>query len=120
MTPEQLAAIKAMADIIQTLGAMPLSTIAAVVLFGPWLVLIFVSMQQSRRFESVAKMYEDNVILVKDYQSLVDGYKKIVDGQQDLIIHTTQVLTSMKEIAENNLYCPWVRKETKGAKEPHG
>lgn len=120
MTPEQLAAIKAVADIISSLGAMPLSSIAILVLFGPWLILLFVSWQQAKRFESVAKMYEDNVELVTDYQSLVEGYKKIVDGQQDLIIHTTQVLTTIKEIAENNLYCPWVRKETKGEKEIHG
>ncbi|MDW7643437.1 MAG: hypothetical protein SCI25_00180 [Desulfuromonadales bacterium] len=120
MSPEQLAAIKAVSDILTSLGSMPLTSIAVLVLFGPWVVMIMVSLQQNRRFEAVATMYADNVQLVKDYQDLVRGYKAIVSGQQDLIIHTTQVLTGVKSVAENNLYCPMVRKETKGKPEVHG
>lgn len=120
MNPEQVAVVKAVADIVASLGAMPLSSLLVAVVFGPWLVLMYVGWRQEKRFEAVVKMYEDNVQLVKDYQQLVQGYRSIVDGQQDLIIHTTQVLTGIKDVAENNLYCPWVRKETKGIKEPHG
>lgn len=119
MTPDQIVAIKATADILKQLGAMPLSSLITLVILGPWAVMFLVSWNQSRRFDGVVKMYESNVVLVKDYQDLVDGYKKIVEGQQDLIIHTTQTLTTVKEVAENNLYCPMVRKETR-PQQPHG
>lgn len=119
MSPDQIAAMKAVADIIGTIGAMPLSTIALLVLFGPWGILMLVSYQQNKRFEAVAKMYEANAQLVTDYQELVKGYKGIVEGQQDLIIHTTQVLTAIKHTADNNLFCPQVRKAAQGSKEPH-
>lgn len=120
MTPEQIAVIKAMADIVRSLGAMPLSSLILIVVFGPWLVLMFVGWRQEKRFEAVVKMYEDNVQLVKDYQELVVGYQKIVEGQQDLIIHATQTLTQIRDVAENNLYCPMVRRETRETKEPRG
>ncbi len=120
MSPELVAVVKAVSDILSNLGAMPLSSMMIAVVFGPWLVLMYVAWRQEKRFEAVVKMYEDNVQLVRDYQQLVQGYRSIVDGQQDLIIHTTQVLTGIKNVAENNLYCPWVRKETKETKEPRG
>lgn len=120
MSAEQITLIKAIADIIANLGTMPIASIILVMVFGPWLVLMFVGWRQEKRFEAVVKMYEDNVQLVKDYQSLVTGYQKIVDGQQDLIIYATQTLTSIRDVAENNLYCPMVRKETKETKEPRG
>lgn len=120
MTPEQIMAMKAAADIIKTLGALPLGTLALLAILGPWAIMFLISWNQNRRFEGVVEMYKSNVELVKDYKDLVDGYKKIVEGQQDLIIHTTQTLTTIKEIADNNLYCPMVRKETKPTKEIHG
>jgi hypothetical protein len=120
VTPDQIAAINAIATIVNAIGTLPLGALAVVVTMAPWGILILISWQQNRRFEAVTEMYENNVQLVSDYKDLVDGYRKIVDGQQDLIIHTTQVLTAVKDIAENNLFCPWVRKGTKGEKEIHG
>lgn len=120
MSPDQIAVIKAVSDIVANLGAMPIASLLLIVVFGPWLVLMYVGWRQERRFEEVVRMYEDNVQLVKDYQELVKGYGKIVDGQQDLIIHTAQILQRIKDVAENNLYCPWVRKSAQASKEPHG
>lgn len=119
MSPEQIAGLKAVADIISTLGAMPLASLLSLLILSPWVVMIWSTWQQNKRFEAVAEMYETNAQLVVDYQELVKGYKAIVEGQQDLIIHTTQVLTGVKSVAENNLYCPMVRKATQGSKEPH-
>jgi len=119
VTPDQLSALKSVADIIKTLGALPLGALISLIILGPWGVLVLFSWEQNRRFQGVVRMYQDNVQLVEDYRDLVAGYKKIVDGQQDLIIHTTQTLTTVKEVAENNLYCPMVRRETK-PQHPHG
>lgn len=120
MSADQIAVLKAISDIISNLGTTPIASLIVIVVFGPWMVLMFVGWRQEKRFESVVKMYEDNVSLVTDYQDLVRGYQKIVDGQQDLIIHATQTLTTIKDIANNNLFCPMVRKETHEKKEPRG
>jgi len=119
VTPDQISAMKSVADIIQTLGALPLGALISLIVLGPWGVMIIISWDQNRRFQGVVQMYQDNVQLVRDYQALVEGYKKIVDGQQDLIIHTTQTLTTVKEVAENNLYCPMVRSAAR-PQTPHG
>lgn len=120
MSPEQLSTIKAVADIVSTIGAMPITGLLLIALLAPWVIMIWISLQQNKRFESVVTMYRDNVALVEDYRTLVKGYERIVDGQQDLLVHATQILTSVKNIAENNLFCPWVRKGAKGEKEIHG
>lgn len=119
MTAEQIMAIKALADILNHMGAMPIAAVLGLLLFGPWVVMFIISQQQARRFEAVAEMYESSVTLVRDHQELVERYKAIVEGQQDLIIHTTQVLSAIKHFSENNLFCPMVRKGTQG-KEVHG
>lgn len=113
MTPDQIMAVKATADILKQLGAMPLSALLSMMVFAPWGVLFLVSWNQSRRFEAVVKMYEANIELVKNYKELVNGYRSIVDNQQELIIHATQTLTQVKDITMNNLFCPLVRKDKK-------
>lgn len=106
------AEIDVLIKITQTVLSAP-SFIAIIALFiFPWVALVWTSARQERRFESVVKMYENNVGLVNDYQELVDGYKKIVDGQQDLIIHVTQVMTAVHDAVRTNSFCPQVRKES--------
>ncbi|MDH5525205.1 MAG: hypothetical protein OEY01_14610, partial [Desulfobulbaceae bacterium] len=57
---------------------------------------------QEKRFESVVRMYEDNVLLVKGYDRLA--------GDLTHIIHlNTQVQTKLAEKIENNMNCPIVR-----------
>ncbi len=77
--------------------------ILLVVILGPWLLLFFIARGQEKRFEAVQVMYEDNVKLVKDFRNLSGD-------QQDLIIANTEAMTALKTAAENNLFCPIVRK----------
>lgn len=54
--------------------------------------------------ERIARMYENNVILVENYQKL--------SGDLAGIIHlNTQTLTNLVNATKNNMFCPVVRKE---------
>lgn len=131
MTPDQLLAVKAIADILKTMGSWPIGSLLIISFIGPWVFSFMnsrandrrmeeLSRANEKRLEAVIKMYSDNAELVKDYRDLVQAGQRTIESYQELVIHTTQVLTTVKNIAENNLYCPWVRKETRENKEPRG
>lgn len=58
------------------------------------------------RFETVVRMYEDNVVLVRNYE-------KTADGLQTVIHLSTKAMTMMMEKINNNHYCPIVRERSK-------
>jgi hypothetical protein len=131
VTPDQLLAIKAISEIMKTMGAWPIGSLLAACIIGPWIFTYLNSRANDKRMEEITRandkrleaairMYEENVQLVKDYKSLVQAGQRTVETYQELVIHTTQVLTTVRNIAENNLYCPWVRKQTQETKEPRG
>ena len=130
MDPQQIAAVKAIADVINGLGAMPVGTLVVCLIFGPWIALSYITWQQRRsidqmvkehekRFESVVRMYESNVRLVEDCEKLANAFRSVIDGQQDLIIHNTRSMTEVKDAITNNLFCPMIKDRAK-PKEPHG
>jgi hypothetical protein len=117
MTPDQLAAVNAVATILERMGTWPIGTIIAVCVLGPWISLIFLERSRSRaidarqeeerkRFDSVVEMYKNNVALVEHYQG-------IAKDQHETIVYNTTVMTQVKELATNNLWCPLARKGTK-------
>jgi hypothetical protein len=55
------------------------------------------------RFNGVAQMYKDNVLLVKNYE-------KVADGLQTVIHLSTKAMTLLVEKIDNNHYCPEMRK----------
>lgn len=120
MTPDQLVAVKAVADILKQMGSWPIGSLLIVAFLGPWVFAFMTSRANDKRLEAAIKMYEENVQLVRDYKDLVQAGQRTVETYQELVIHTTQVLTTVRNIAENNLYCPWVRKQTQETKEPRG
>jgi len=91
---------------------------------GPWGVVFFLWWQgqkdrkqfeetsrvESKRWEEwnkeAVRRYEDNVLLVKQTQT-------IAMSLQDIVIFNTQTMTQVKDMADSNLFCPIVRRETK-------
>ena len=64
--------------------------------------------QQEKRFEVVVRNYENNVLLVENYQKLSNELAGIIHM-------STQVLTKLVEKIDNNMFCPMVKKGG-----PHG
>lgn len=106
MTPEQLSTLTALAGILKSIGTWPIMSLIVLALFGPWIVLVFLSINHYRRFETVVKMYEDNVVLV-------DRITRLADGLQNQLIWSTQTVSEANAIAKNNLFCPVSRKNTR-------
>lgn len=105
MTPDQIATLTALAAIIKSIGTWPAISIIALVLFGPWMVLIMFGINLNKRVEAQAKMYENNVQLVEEVLGLTKGYR-------DQLIWSTQIVDTANNIAQHNLFCPAVRKNT--------
>lgn len=64
-----------------------------------WMAIIN---QQDKRFEEVVRNYENNVLLVENYQKLANDLAGI--------IHLcTQTMTKLVEKVENNQFCPVVK-----------
>lgn len=104
MTPEQIAALTAISTIISKVGTWPIGSIVAAVVFGPWVVMGFISRGMEKRHEAAIKMYEENV-------KLVVSYEKVAEGLQDIIVLSTQTMTQVKDRIDANLFCPMMRKD---------
>jgi hypothetical protein len=105
MNPEYISILQTVAFILDRVGTWPVATLFFFAVIGPWVVAFILSRGQEKRFDSVKKMYENNVKLVEDYREMANGY-------QDLVIHNIQVMTEVQKTADNNLFCPIVRKRT--------
>lgn len=105
MSPEQIGTLTALAGIIKSIGTWPVLSIVVLVLLGPWATLVALSVFFYRWFESMKRMYEDNVELVKTTQELGQGYR-------EQLIYTTEVTSEATSVARNNLFCPAVRAKT--------
>jgi hypothetical protein len=108
MSPQEIAALT---NALQYLSKLPLGTLAIVALVLPWISLLVYTWLNNRlidkfrdqfreetdearkRFEAVVRMYEDNVMLVKNYE-------KMAGDQQDLIISNTTTIQRLVDKME--------------------
>jgi hypothetical protein len=75
------------------------------VIIGPWVMAWIISRGQEKRFEAVTKMYESNI-------KLVECYEDIARNLQDLVITNVQAMQEVRTRADNNLFCPIVRRQS--------
>ncbi|MDH4317204.1 MAG: hypothetical protein OEV64_02335 [Desulfobulbaceae bacterium] len=112
MSPEITTAATVVATILQALKDWKLTSLIALELFAPWIVLLLVSFYNHRRFEAVVKMYENNYLQVEQIKTMANGFKEMADQYRETLIYSIQQVTEAKEVAENNLHCPLVRKNS--------
>jgi hypothetical protein len=106
VTPQDVAALAAIAAIVKQIGAWPLITVFVLVTAGPWIGLWWFTRITEKRHSAVVRMYTDNVSLVKSFD-------KIATSLQDVVILNTQVMQGVKESVDKNIYCPLMRKDPK-------
>jgi hypothetical protein len=104
MSPIDISAIASFVQIISSISAWPLGLVLFFVILCPWLAAFFLVYLQGRRFERVVRMYESNIILVKDYNSLADDL-------HDVVVMNTQAMTRLIDSISTNQYCPAIRLE---------
>jgi len=104
MTPDQIAVVSAMANILREISGWPLGTIVLFILIGPWVLALILAWQQSKRFEAVVRMYESNV-------KLVERQDEIASDLREVVIMNTQAMTRALDAIDANQFCPMVRVE---------
>jgi hypothetical protein len=106
MSPEQISLVGTLFALVERVSGWPLGTIMFIVIIGPWIMAMILSYWQSRRFEAVVRMYENNVTLVKHYEQLSADNREV-------IIMNTQAMTKLVASINTNQFCPMVRLEKK-------
>jgi len=98
MTPDQISALTAIAAVISKMGEWPLGSLIAAIVFGPWIIMGFVSWSMSKRHEAAMQMYENNVELVKSYQ-------RIAEEQADTIRLSTSATVELTTYLKSKTPC---------------
>jgi hypothetical protein len=111
VTPDQIAALTAIAAIVSKIGTWPIGSILFSVIFGPWVMSWLSTRSNEKRLEAAIKMYEENV-------KLVVNYEKLAEGLQSIVVLSTQVMTGVQTRIDSNLFCPLMRKDQKVEKHP--
>ena len=106
MTPGELSTIASFVKIISSVSGWPFGMIIFFVVIGPWTASFLLVYLQSRRFEEVVSMYENNVKLVEDYS-------KLAKDLHDVVIMNTQAMTRLIDNIKTHQYCPAIRLEKK-------
>jgi len=70
MTPEQIAGLAAVADIVSRLGTLPIGAIIFAAFICPYIMSWLISRAMEKRFSAVVAMYESNVKLVESHQKM--------------------------------------------------
>ena len=88
MSPEQIGAVSQLVAVLRTMSTWPFGLAVFLFVIGPWVLAMFLSWAQSKRFEAVVKMYESNV-------KLVEQYERVATDLKEMVVMNTQALTRL-------------------------
>jgi len=95
MTPDQAAAISAVASIIGQIGTWPVGTIIIAVISGPYIMMWLGLRGLEKKHEAANKMFEAATEMYKNNVKLVENYERIADEQADTIRLSTAATTEL-------------------------
>jgi len=108
MTPDQIAVVTAIANLLREISGWPLGTLLLFIIIGPWVIALVLTYTQGkrfeRRFEEVVRMYENNV-------SLAERQEEVARDLREVVIMNTQAMTKACDAINSNQFCPMVRLE---------
>jgi len=104
MSPNEVAVVTAIAAIVKEMGAWPPILVLAVLQISPWIFTLFVTRQIEKRHTAAVQMYENNVLLVQNYE-------KIADSLLEVVSLNTQTQTKLQTAIKSNEFCPMVREK---------
>lgn len=85
MGPDQIAIVGNVLAILKMMSGWPFGFFLFLFIVGPWVLALLLAYAQKKRFESVVRMYESNVDLVKKYEDVAQNLKDVV------IMNTTAI-----------------------------
>lgn len=111
MTPADVAALTAVAALVRDIGSWPIVSVIAAFVLGPWVAMLYLARSAEKRHAAALRMYEDNVVLVKDYAEACRRWGKISEALLGVVSLNTQSQATLKETIRHNEFCPISRKE---------
>lgn len=88
MTPDQIGVVTTLLSALEVVSGWPCGVVIFMVVIGPWLLAMTLAYSHKKRFESVVRMYENNVDLVNRYEDVARDLKEVV-------IMNTQTITRL-------------------------
>lgn len=98
MSPEQISALTAIAAIVAKVGTWEIGSIVFAIVFGPWMMMYFVSRSMERRHEAALRMYENS-------NKLVQRYDKLAGEQVDTIRLSTSATVELTKFLRDRTPC---------------
>lgn len=95
MTPQDVAALTAIAAIVKQIGTWPLISIAVLVIIGPWIAVFILNRGQEKRHAEVVEMYTANVRLVTAHEELQEQSQRREEVLIDLLRLNTEAQTGL-------------------------
>ncbi|RJP59029.1 MAG: hypothetical protein C4549_02780 [Deltaproteobacteria bacterium] len=95
MSIEQVAALTALAGLLERIGSWPLGLIVFVVIVGPWIFAMFLARVYQKRFDAVVEMHKDVVEMYKNNVKLLEKDQRLAEDLKDVVIMNTQAITRL-------------------------
>ena len=95
MSIEQVAALTALAGLLERIGSWPLGLIIFVVIVGPWVFAMLLARIYQKRFEAVVEMHKDVVEMYKNNVKLLEKDQGLAEDLKDIVVMNTQAITRL-------------------------
>ncbi|BCS54547.1 hypothetical protein [Geobacter sp. SVR] len=105
MTPQDIAALTAVAALVKQIGAWPMITLFVLNTAGPWIALWWFTRITEKRHAAVVSMYSDNVVLVEKHEHLAAEGERRESALADLIRLNTQSQTALLTWLQGRTRC---------------
>lgn len=115
MTPQDVAALTAIAALAKQLGSWPLITTSLLVIIGPWIAIWWLTHVNGKRHAAVVCMYKDNVRLVENHEHLAKESERREAALADLLRLNTQAQTALTTWLKERTRCS----DLKGVNHEH-
>ena len=93
MSPDQVTILASLLSALKIMSSWPFGVLIFMVVIGPWVLAMTLAYSHKKRFESVVRMYENNVDLVKKYEDVACDLR-------DVVIMNTQTITRLVDRLE--------------------
>ncbi len=117
MNPAQIAALTAVAQLLQQMGNWKAASLFFLLGFGPDILFVVMICVILNKFDisvkELRKQHADFSLKYDNNAELVKQVIKLAEGHQDVVIYNSQALQRVTDAVEKNAFCPMMRKDIK-------
>ena len=102
MSPQEIGLIASTLGLIKEIGGGGIIGILLVVVTGPWLLAVALSVIANRRFKAAVEMYKSNYTVVEEYEKLCGMQGSREEALRGIIHLNTQAMTRLADKLEGS------------------